>query len=92
VIKSFRHKGLKRYYQKGDARALPPHMLPRLRMILADLDAAESPEEMDVPGYRLHELKGNLRGSYSVRVARNFRVTFRFEKTEPWDVDFVDYH
>jgi len=92
VIRSFRHKGLKRLYEKGSVRALPPQLLPRLRLILADLDAAEDLDGLSLPGYQLHPLKGELKGFWSLRVTGNFRVIFRFEKNEPWDVDLVDYH
>ena len=92
MIRSFRHNGLKRLYEKGSARGLPPQMLPRLRLILADLDAAEDLDGLSLPGYQLHPLKGELRGFWSLRVTGNFRVIFRFEKNEPWDVDLVDYH
>ncbi len=92
MIRSFRHKGLKRFYEKGDGRGLPPPMLPKLRLILADLDQAQRSEDMNVPGYRLHPLVGKLKGFYSVRVTGNFRVIFRLEAGETWDVDFGDYH
>jgi len=67
-------------------------MLPKLRLILADLDQAQRSEDMNVPGYRLHPLVGKLKGFYSVRVTGNFRVIFRLEAGETWDVDFGDYH
>ena len=92
MIRSFRHKGLKRLYEKGSARGLPPQMLPRLRLILADLDAAEDLDGLSLPGYQLHPLKGELRGLWSLRANGNFRVIFRFAKNETWDVDLVDYH
>ncbi len=92
MIRSFRHKGLKRLYEKGSVRGLPPQMLPRLRLILADLDAAEDLDGLSHPGYQLHPLKGELKGFWSLRVTGNFRMIFRFEKNEPWDVDLVDYH
>ena len=67
-------------------------MLPRLRLILADLDAAESLDGFSLPGYQLHPLRGELKGFWSLKVTGNFRVIFRFEENEPWDVDLVDYH
>ncbi len=67
-------------------------MLSRLRLILAGLDAAEDLDGLSLPGYQLHPLKGELKGFWSLRVTGNFRVIFRFEKNEPWDVDLVDYH
>ena len=92
MIRSFRHKGLKRLYEKGSARGLPPQMLSRLRLILADLDAANDLDGLSLPGYQLHPLKGELKGFWSLRVTGNFRVIFRFEEDEAWDVDLVDYH
>ena len=92
MIRSSRHKGLKRLYEKGSARGLPPQMPSRLRLILADLDAADDLDGLSLPGYRLHPLKGELRGFWSLRVTGNFRVIFRFEEDEAWDVDLVDYH
>ena len=88
MIRSFRHKGLKRFYEKGSARGLPPQRLSRLRLILAGLDAAEDLDGLSLPGYQLHPLKGELKGFWSLRVTGNFRVIFRFEKKEPWDVDW----
>ena len=92
MIRSFRHKGLKRLYETGSARGLPPQMLSRLRLILADLDAADDLDGLSLPGYQLHPLKGELRGFWSLRVTGNFRVIFRFDEDEAWDVDLVDYH
>ena len=92
MIRGFRHKGAEAFLRKGSVRGLPPQVLPRLRLILADLDAADDLDGLSLPGYQLHPLKGELRGFWSLRVTGNFRVIFRFEKNEPWDVDLVDYH
>jgi proteic killer suppression protein len=73
-------------------RALPPQMLPRLRLILADLDLAQSPEALNLPEYHLHQLSGKMKGFWSVRVTGNYRLIFRLEAGETWDVDLVDYH
>ena len=67
-------------------------MVARLRLILADLDAAESTRDLRMPGYRLHPLKGELKGYWSLRVTGNFRVIFRFDEKDVWDVDLLDYH
>lgn len=91
MIRNFRHKGLKRLYHKGDASGLPAQLLPKLRVILAGLDAAEQPQDMDLPGYALHPLKGDLKGFWAVKVTGNWRVIFRFDG-EAEDVDFIDYH
>jgi proteic killer suppression protein len=92
VIRSIRHKGLKRLYEEDDPRAVRAEHAEKLRDILARLDAAGSPADMDLPGFRLHPLKGQLKGFWAVTVRANWRVSFRFEGTEVFDVDYVDYH
>ncbi len=92
MIQSFRHKGLKRLHQDDDARGVIAEHADKLRRILARLDAAKVPADMDLPGYRLHELKGELQGFYAVTVRANWRVVFRIEQGEAIDVDCVDYH
>ena len=92
MIKSLRHKGLKRYYEKDDAKGLPTNMLARLRLILADLEAAEKPRDLKLPGYRLHRLKGDLKDCWAIDVTRNWRVVFRLEAGDVYDVDLTDYH
>ena len=91
MIKSFRHKGLGRLYEKGDHRGVSPAIVVKLRLILADLDAADTPQDLGRPGYGLHPLKGDRKGFWSVKVTGNWRVIFRFD-VEPRDVDLVDYH
>ena len=92
VIRKIRHKGLKKVYEDDSAAKVNPDQADKLRRILARLDAASSPQDMDLPGYRLHELKGQREGRWSVRVSGNWRVTFRFEGGHATDVDFEDYH
>jgi proteic killer suppression protein len=92
VIESFRHKGLKRLYEKDDARGVLAEHTPKLRSILARLDASAHPSDMDLPGFRLHALTGNLEGYWAVAVRANWRVIFRFDSENPSDVDYVDYH
>jgi len=92
MIRSIRHKGLRRLYQDEDARGIVAEHADKLRRILARLDAAKVPADMDLPGYRLHELKGELQGFYAVTVRANWRVVFRIEQGEAIDVDYVDYH
>ncbi len=92
MIKSLRHKGLKRYYEKGDARRLPATMVARLRLILADLDAAEKNQDLNLPGYRLHRLKGDLKGFWAIDATGNWRVVFRLDAGDVYDVDLIDYH
>lgn len=86
------HKGLLALYRRGDARRLPASLVPRIRRILSDLDAAVQPGDMDLPGYRLHPLTGDRRGHWSVRVSGNWRIVFRFEGGVPVGVTLVDYH
>lgn len=92
MISSFRHKGLRRFFEDDDASKLPPDMLERIRTVLSFLDAASNIEEMDQPSFRLHPLKGRLRGLWAVTVRANWRIVFDFENGDATDVDFVDYH
>lgn len=88
----FAHKGLQRLSEEDDARGLPQHLVPRIRGILAELEAAQVGQDMNLPGYRLHPLKGDKRGYWSVRVSGNWRVIFRFVNGEAADVELIDYH
>ena len=92
MIKNFRHKGLRRFFVDDDGSKLPPDMLARIRLILSTLHAAQEIEGMNLPIFHLHILKGELKGFFSVTVRANWRITFRFEGGDPFDVDFVDYH
>jgi proteic killer suppression protein len=92
MIGSIRHKGLKRLYEFDDSRGVMTEHAEKLRDILARLDAAGTVADMDLPGFRLHPLKGELRGSWAVTVRANWRVVFRFADGEALDVDYVDYH
>ena len=92
MIRSFRHKGLKRLYLDDDARSLNADHVEKLGRILARLDIAKVPQELDLPGYRLHPLKGDLKGFWSVTVQANWRVVFRLEEGQVFDVDYIDYH
>lgn len=92
MIESFRHKGLKRFYEQDDGRKLPADMLERIRSILALLDSARAAEDLDRPSLRLHALKGDLKGFWAVTVRANWRIVFRFEDGNAQDVDFLDYH
>jgi proteic killer suppression protein len=79
VIQSFRHKGLRKFFESGSAAGIQPHHSKRLRMLLAALDTALSIEDMNVPGFRLHPLKGSERGRWSVWITGNWRFTFTFK-------------
>ncbi len=92
MIAKFRHKGLRRFFESGSARAVQPEHAKRLRLILARLHASRSPADMDLPGLGLHLLKGELAGHYAVSISGNWRVTFRFEGEDAVDVDYMDYH
>jgi proteic killer suppression protein len=92
VIKSFRHRGLKALYEGGRAAKVAPTHVAKLERILSVLDRCSGPEGMDLPGFRLHPLKGVLKGHYTVSVSGNWRVTFRFEDGHAVDVDYLDYH
>ncbi len=92
MIRAFRHRGLKRFYERGEQNRLPADQIERIEVVLDDLDAATQPHDMDLPGNRLHRLKGQRRGHWSVTISGNCRIVFRFEAGEAWDVDLVDYH
>jgi proteic killer suppression protein len=92
VIVSFRHRGLKRLYEKGDRSRINPVQLERIELILADLEAAETIDHMRQPRYRLHALRGPLAGFYAVDVSGNWRIVFRFEDGHAVDINLVDYH
>lgn len=92
MIESFKHKGLKRLYEKGDASGIRPDLLGRVEDILARLDVIEAPEEMNLPAYRLHPLKGDMKGYWSVTVRANWRIIFRFIGAAVYDVELIDYH
>ncbi len=92
MIVSFRHKGLKLVYEEGDRRRLSSEHADKIERILARLDEATGPRSMDLPGFRLHPLKGDLAGYWSVSVSGNWRIVFRFDGANVRDVDLVDYH
>lgn len=92
VIASFRHKGLRRFYEHDDRSRLPPDMAERIGDILALLDVASEPAQLDRPSLRLHALKGERQGQWAVTVRANWRIVFRFEDGDAFEVDFVDYH
>lgn len=92
MIVGFRHKGLKLFYEKGDTSKLQPQHVTKIRLILTRLDAATTPEELNVPGYSLHQLKGDLKAFWSVKVDKNYRIIFKIENENIRDVDYIDYH
>ena len=92
MIRSFRHKGLRRLFETGNARGLNAAHVPRVADILDLLNAAARPGDMDFPGSFFHPLKGKLKGYWAVRVSGNWRIVFRFEEGDALDVDYIDYH
>ncbi len=92
MIRSIRHKGLRRLYQDDDPGGINHDHVNKLRNILARLDASRTVADMDLPGFRLHQLRGELKGFHAVTVRANWRVIFHFEEGGADDVDYVDYH
>ena len=92
MITSFIHKGLERFYKTGKPSGIQAKHAKRLRLILTNLDQAENPQDMDLPGLRLHELKGRRKNIWSVSVSGNWRVTFRFIGRDAEVVNYEDYH
>ena len=92
MIRSFRHRGLKRFFERDDRSLIGSDLHDRVEAMLAQLDVASSPEAMRIPNYRLHALNGDLKGYWSVTVKTNWRIIFRFEGEDVWDVELIDYH
>ena len=92
MIVRFRHKGLRRLYERGDRRFVPAQRVGKIERILARLDVATEPADMNLPGLQLHPLRGDLAGFWAVSVSGNWRIIFRFEAGNVRDVDLVDYH
>lgn len=92
MIQGFRHRGLKRLYERGDAGGIRPDLLDKIRTILEHLDASETVQGLNLPGLRLHPLKGDLKGYWSVTVRANWRIVFRFEDGKASDIELIDYH
>ena len=88
----FRTRSLQRFYEDDDARGLNPSHAGRIRNILTALSVANTVQDMNIPGYRLHSLTGPLRGYWSIRVNRNWRIIFRFVDGEAEDIELIDYH
>ena len=92
MIASFRSKALRLFWQRSDRKHLPPAQVKRIRLILDRLHASEVPSDMNLPGLDFHALKGDRRGTYSVKVTGNWRITFGWSGEDATDVDFEDYH
>jgi proteic killer suppression protein len=91
-VKDVRHKGLRRLFEKDSPSGVRADQARRIQDVLAHLDGAQAPTDLDLPGYRLHALKGDLKGYWSVTISGNWRIIFRFEDGNAFDVDLVDYH
>ena len=92
MIQSFRHKGLGRFFETGSAAGIQPKHVKRLRMLLVALDTAQTIDDLDVPGFKLHPLKGREKGRWSVWVDGNWRITFEFRDGQAHVLDYEDYH
>lgn len=92
MILNFKHRGLRRFYENDDSRGVSSEHVGKLQNILARLEVAENPEDMNLPGFRLHPLKGSRSGSWAVTVRANWRVTFRFNGWDVADINYEDYH
>ena len=92
MIISFKHKGLQKFYESGSTAGIQSIHKSKLRMILAALDSTQEIEDMNIPGYKLHSLKGKLKDLWSVTVNGNWRITFKFENGNIYIVNYEDYH
>ena len=92
MIRSFKRRGLKRLYERDDRSGIRPDLLETVDRILTVLDSAVAAQALDVPRYRLHPLKGDMKGFWSVTVRANWRIVFRFEGNDAFDVELIDYH
>lgn len=92
MITSIRHKGLMRFFSTGDHRGIPVQHAARIERMLDRLEICKKPEDMALPGYKFHELKGERKGRYAIAVSANWRITFRFDSNAAVDVDLEDYH
>ena len=92
MIKSFKHKGLRAFFETGSTRGIQSKHANKLRMQLAAIDTAYSIDDLDIPGYRLHPLKGARKDLWSITVNGNWRITFEFENGNAYIVNYEDYH
>ncbi len=92
MIKTFRHKGLQQYFEKGTKKAIHAAHIRKIRLILARLNVSGSPQDMGLPGLNLQRFKGEYKDFWAVSVSGNWRVIFRFDNQDAVDVDYLDYH
>jgi proteic killer suppression protein len=92
MVRSFKHRGLKRLFERDDRSGIRFDLVDTVQEVLTVLDDAATPQDLNLPGYRLHRLKGDLKGFWSVTIRANWRIIFRFEETDVFDVELIDYH
>jgi len=92
MIKNFKHRGLKRLYERGEKGGIRPDLLNTVENILTVLDASTTAQALNLPRYRLHRLKGDMKGCWAVTVRANWRIVFRFQDGHACDVELIDYH
>ena len=92
MILSYKNKALELLLNEGVSRGLPPELATKIRIRLSAIDSATDINQLRIPSYRLHELKGDRAGTWSIRVSGNWRITFKFKNEDAYDVDFEDYH
>ncbi|VAX24875.1 hypothetical protein MNBD_NITROSPINAE03-824 [hydrothermal vent metagenome] len=92
MIRTFKHRGLKKLYERGDRRHVSSESLNRIEDIIARLDIAVVPSDIDLPGYGLHQLKGKFKGFWALKVSGNWRIIFRFRDGDAFDINLIDYH
>lgn len=92
MIKSFRHKGLKQVFETDTRKGVPPMLAQRIVRLLDRLDSAINVMDLNLPGFGLHELKGNRKGTWAIKINKNWRITFRFRDSDAYEVDLEDYH
>jgi proteic killer suppression protein len=92
MIKSFKHKGVQDFYEKGNSSGIQAQHRQKIRMQLVALDTATVIDDIDLPGFRLHPLKGNMKGLWSIEVNKNWRITFEFKAGDVYIINYEDYH
>jgi proteic killer suppression protein len=92
MIKSFRHKGIERFFRRDDARGINARHAPRVRRMLDLIDQASAVEQLDIPGMHLHPLRGDRKGEWAMTVSGNWRITFRFAGEDATGLNLEDYH
>ena len=92
MIRQFKHSGLEKYFIRGTKSGIQARHAGRIRLILGRLHASIKPQDMNLPGLALHELRGQRRGTWSVKVSGNWRITFKFDGLDATEVNYEDYH